>query len=234
MILLFSRKFLGESMEITAILIHIAEWIGTVAFSVSGAIHAIEKKLDLLGVVVLGCLTALGGGVLRDLLLGQIPPRAFSNFEYLIVASISALAVFAVAWFFRNGYRTHLAQLEQVNNVFDAIGLGAFSVVGVQIAMDSGYAGNLFFCVFLGATTGCGGGILRDLMCAKVPGVLTKHIYALASAAGGTLYWVLCQLNVPEPVSVCGGILPVIAIRMLATIFRWSLPKLRSLGESTS
>lgn len=221
-------------MEITEILIHVAEWLGTVAFSVSGAIHAIGKKLDLLGVVVLGCLTALGGGVLRDLLLGQIPPRAFSNFEYLIVASVAALAVFAAAWFFNNGYRAHLELLEQINNVFDAIGLGAFSVVGVQIAIDSGYAGNLFFCVFLGATTGCGGGILRDLMCAKIPGVLTKHIYALASAAGGTLYWGLCRLDAPEPISVCAGILLVIAIRMLATIFRWSLPKLRTLGERTS
>ncbi|MBO5778288.1 MAG: trimeric intracellular cation channel family protein [Clostridia bacterium] len=220
-------------MIITAILIHITELIGTVAFSVSGAIHAIGKKLDLLGVVVLGCLTALGGGVLRDLLLGQIPPRAFSNFAYLTLAALSALTVFVVAGFFQNGYRSHLALLEQVNNVFDAVGLGAFSVVGVQIAMEMGHNDNIFFCVFLGVTTGCGGGILRDLMCAKVPGVLTKHIYALASAAGGALYWGLCWLKVPELVSVLSGIGLVLVIRMLATVFRWSLPKLRELGDNT-
>lgn len=217
-------------MEITSILIHITEVIGTVAFSISGAIHAIGKKLDLLGVVVLGCLTALGGGVIRDILTGHIPPHAFSNFEYLIIATVSALVVFCVAWFFRKGYVAHLALLEQVNNVFDAIGLGAFSVVGVQMALDSGYGNNLFFCVFLGVTTGCGGGILRDLMCAKVPGVLTKHIYALASAAGGALYWILVSLKIDELITVGCGILIVISIRMLATIFRWSLPKLKELG----
>ena len=220
-------------MIITEILIHVTELIGTVAFSVSGAIHAIGKKLDLLGVVVLGCLTALGGGVLRDLLLGQIPPHAFSNFEYLTVATISALAVFAVARFFQSGYRTHLTQLEQVNNIFDAIGLGTFSVVGVQIAVETGHGGNFFFCIFLGVTTGCGGGILRDLMCAKVPGVLTKHIYALASAAGGALYWSLHLLQIPDLAAVLCGIGAVITIRMLATVFRWSLPKLCELGDDT-
>lgn len=217
-------------MEITEILIYIAEVIGTVAFSISGAIHAIGKKLDLLGVVVLGCLTALGGGVLRDILMGQIPPYAFSSFYYLIAATAAALAVFCVAWFFRKGYLAHLTLLEQVNNVFDAIGLGAFSVVGVQMALDGGYGDNLFFCVFLGVTTGCGGGILRDLMCAKVPGVLTKHIYALASAAGGVLYWVLVRLHTVDLISVGCSIMAVIAIRMLATVFRWSLPKLKELG----
>ncbi|MBQ8383339.1 MAG: trimeric intracellular cation channel family protein [Clostridia bacterium] len=216
---------------ITEILIHITELIGTVAFSVSGAIHAIGKKLDLLGVVVLGCLTALGGGAIRDLLMGQIPPRAFSNFEYLIVATVSALAVFVVASFFKNGYRAHLALLEQINNVFDAVGLGAFSVVGVQLALDGGYGDNLFFCVFLGVLTGCGGGILRDVMCAKVPGVLTKHIYALASAAGALLYALLCKFGVPELYGVLGGIALVILIRMLATVFRWSLPKLKELAS---
>lgn len=220
-------------MEITEILIHITELIGTVAFSVSGAIHAISKKLDLLGVVVLGCLTALGGGVIRDLLMGRLPPYAFSNFEYLIVASVTALVVFLIAAVFRKGYLTHLTRLEQVNNVFDAVGLGAFSVVGVQIALDGGYEGNLFFCVFLGVTTGCGGGILRDVMCAKVPGVLTKHIYALASAAGALLYALLCSFGVPELYGVLGGILLVILIRMLATFFRWSLPKLKELGSDT-
>lgn len=218
-------------MMITEILIHLTELIGTVAFSVSGAIHAIGKKLDLLGVVVLGCLTALGGGVLRDLLLGQIPPRAFSNFEYLTVAALSALTVFIAARFFKNGYRSHLTQLEQINNIFDAVGLGTFSVVGVQIAIETGHGSNLFFCIFLGVTTGCGGGILRDLMCAKVPGVLTKHIYALASAAGSALYWCLHLLHLPELVAVLCGIGAVITIRMLATVFRWSLPKLRELGD---
>ena len=218
---------------ITEILIHITELIGTVAFSVSGAIHAIGKKLDLLGVVVLGCLTALGGVAIRDLLMGQIPPRAFSNFEYLIVAAVSALAVFVVASFFKNGYRAHLALLEQVNNVFEAVGLGAFSVVGVQLALDGGYGDNLFFCVFLGVLTGCGGGILRDLMCAKVPGVLTNHIYALASAAGALLYALLCRFGVSELYGVLGGLALVILIRMLATVFRWSLPKLKELGNDS-
>ncbi len=218
---------------IEEILILITELIGTVAFSVSGAIHAIGKKLDLLGVLVLGCLTALGGGALRDLLMGQVPPRAFSNFTYLILAALSALIVFVVAGIFQNGYRVHLTQLEQINNVFDAIGLGTFSVVGVQLALESGYGGNLFFCVFLGVITGCGGGILRDMMCAKVPGVLTKHIYALASTAGAALYALLWKLGVPDIYGVIGGIALVILIRMLATVFRWSLPKLKGLGNES-
>ena len=144
---------------------------------------------------------------------------------------MSALAVFFVAWFFRSGYLAHLALLEQVNNIFDAIGLGAFSVVGVQMAIDGGFGENTFFCIFLGVTTGCGGGILRDIMCAKIPGVLTKHIYALASAAGGALYWVMVNLKAGELLSVACGMLIVISIRMLATYFRWSLPKLKELGS---
>ncbi len=218
-------------MELTEILIHITEVIGTIAFSFSGAITAIGKKLDLLGVIVLGGVTALGGGVMRDLLLGQIPPRAFYNFEYLIIAGLSALVVFLAAAIFRKNYTNHLKLLEQINNIFDAIGLGAFSVVGVQIALQGGYETNPFFCIFLGTMTGCGGGILRDLMCAKIPYVLTKHIYALASAAGSALYWLLFHLEVPELPAVMAGIIVIIAIRLLATIFRWSLPKLSDLAE---
>ena len=143
---------------------------------------AIQRELDLFGVLFLGAVTAIGGGVIRDLLLGQTPPQVFVNYIYLAVAVVTALTVFLwSAYHQRQEYRKR-RYADTLLNFFDAAGLGIFSVIGVQNTVNAGFGDNAFFCVFLGMTTGVGGGMLRDMMSRETPVVLRKHIYALASA----------------------------------------------------
>lgn len=214
-------------MEITSILFDITEIVGTIAFAVSGALIAIERRLDLFGVLFLGIVTALGGGTIRDVLLGVFPPRAFYSYVYLAVAFFSALAVFIAVW----GYKVHYARfqtpLKNINNIFDAIGLAAFSIVGSQLAVSQGYADNPFLCVFLGMTTGIGGGILRDVLSKEVPYVFQKHVYGVASLLGCMAYWTILRLTSSDTAAALTGVFLIILIRVCATVFRWNLPRIQ-------
>ncbi len=201
------------------------EIVGTVSFAVSGATVAISKKADLFGVVFLGSITALGGGITRDILLGHFPPRAFVNALYVSVAAVSAIIVFVLARIFKEKYTMRERVFESVNNVFDALGLGVFTVTGINAALSSDTQSNAFFAIFLGVTTGIGGGILRDLLSASVPSVLKKHIYALASIAGGCAYYLLVTNGVYQTFSAVICVAIVFIIRILATVFKWNLPK---------
>lgn len=135
-------------MEITGVIFTVTEIVGTVAFAVSGALIAIDRQLDLFGVLFLGVVTALGGGTIRDILLGVFPPRAFYSYEYLAVAFLTALAVFIVVWGYRTRYARFRTPLESINNIFDAVGLATFSIVGSQIAVGAGIRRKrIFVCV---------------------------------------------------------------------------------------
>lgn len=214
-------------MILTDILLPALEIVGTIAFALSGAMTAINRHMDLFGVVFLGAVTALGGGVMRDILLGQFPPLMFLNYQFLLLATLTAILVFLIAHAKRAVYLRHQARIDSVNNFFDAVGLAAFTVVGIQVAVAAGHEGNPFFCVFLGMTTGIGGGILRDMMSHAVPLVLRKHIYALASIAGGILYVGLRALSVDVPICSLVCLTLIVTIRMLATHYRWSLPRIQ-------
>lgn len=207
------------------ILFLVLELVGTVSFAVSGATVAISKKADLFGVVFLGSITALGGGITRDILLGHFPPRAFVNALYVSVAAVSAIVVFVLARIFKEKYTMREHIFESVNNVFDALGLGIFTVTGINAALLSNAESNAYFAIFLGVTTGVGGGILRDLLSASVPLVLKKHIYALASIAGGCVYYLLVANGVYKPIGAIVCVVCVFVIRILATVFKWNLPK---------
>ncbi len=214
-------------MELTDTIINITEIVGTVAFAVSGALIAIERRLDLFGVLFLGIVTALGGGTIRDILLGVFPPRAFYSYVYLSIAGFSALAVFLLVWIFRARYRRFQAPLKNINNVFDAVGLAAFSVVGTQLAAVQGYGDNPFLCVFLGMTTGIGGGILRDVLSREVPYVFQKHVYGVASILGSLVYWLIRHFGGGESAAVLTGAVLIVAVRICATVFLWNLPRIR-------
>lgn len=214
-------------MEFTDLLIVITEIIGTVAFAVSGALVAIERRLDLFGVLFLGIVTALGGGTIRDILLGVFPPRAFYSYVYLAIAGLTALAVFLVVWVYHARYRAFQTPLKSINNIFDAVGLAAFSVVGSQLAVAQGYGDNPFLCVFLGMTTGIGGGILRDMMSREVPYVFQKHVYGVASILGSAAYWLVQRFTGSEPAAALTGVVLIVAIRICATLWRWNLPRVR-------
>lgn len=204
----------------------IIEIIGTIAFASSGAMVAIKKELDLLGVIVLGVLTAVGGGMMRDILLGELPPTLFITPVYVIVAFITVLVLFAIMYFKRKGLEgSSIETYEKIMGVFDAIGLGAFTVTGINKAVEAGYGEYWFFVVFLGVLTGVGGGVLRDILAGQTPYILKKHFYACASIAGAVLYVSLLP-RVKDGAAMIISACLVVIIRLLAAHYRWNLPKI--------
>ena len=212
-------------MGYTDLVFHICEFVGTVAFAGAGAMVAIDKRVDLFGVLFLGMLTALGGGCLRDVLLGRFPPAMFSNYVYVTVSIVTALIVFIAARLLAERYRLNEAAIDQINNVFDALGLGVFAVVGVEVSISAGYGSNGFLAVFMGMTTAIGGGVLRDLLLREIPFVLKKRIYAIAAICGALAYYIGWRLALPETVSLLAGVGVTFVLRLLATAFKWNLPK---------
>ena len=211
-------------MQLQPNIIFIVEIIGTIAFASSGAMVAVRKRLDLFGIIVLGVITAVGGGMLRDLMIGNIPPNMFRNPVYVLAAFLTVLVLFLLfrCWPFLLGSR-YIEGYEKIMNILDAIGLGAFTVIGIDTGVEAGYGDYHFLIIFLGVITGIGGGILRDIMAGETPYVLKKHIYACASIAGACLYVVLLQVT-RSGSAMIGSALLVVAIRILASHFRWDLP----------
>lgn len=205
-------------------LFFLTELVGTIAFSISGAMLAIERELDLFGVIFLGASTAIGGGIVRDLMLGQTPPQAFQNYIYLLLAVMSALAVFGVSYMQnRKGLPMKFIN-DTILNVLDAAGLGIFSVIGVQNTIQAGFGDNALFCIFLGMTTGVGGGMLRDVLSKATPLVLRKHIYAIASIIGALCFYYV--KDVSETGAIFASVILVVILRVLACHYRWTLPRI--------
>lgn len=201
------------------------EIIGTIAFACSGAMVAIKKQLDLLGIIVLGVTTAVGGGMIRDIIIGIHPPTLFVNPVYVLMAFLSVMVLFAVVRFRRMSMNVlESMTYERIMNLLDAIGLGAFTVVGIDTAMEMGFGDYHFLMIFLGVITGVGGGILRDIMAGQTPAVLKKHIYACASIAGAVCYVLLLEVMSPDTAIVISAVL-VVVIRVLARHYKWNLPK---------
>lgn len=205
----------------------VLEIIGTISFAVSGAFVAIGACLDIFGVIFIGCITAIGGGIVRDVLIGISPPSVFSDFSIFIIAAVSSVIVFAAV--FRNKEKFDILneKITYINNFFDAVGLAAFSVMGTETAFTEGFADNAFLSVVLGMLTGIGGGIFRDILTRTTPYVFKKHIYAVASILGSCLYYILRKYFDNVIIASVTAMLSVIIIRLLAAKYRWSLPKIR-------
>ena len=212
-------------MDGVAFFFEIGEWIGTAAFAVSGAMIAIDKRTDLFGVVLLAVFTALGGGTLRDMLIGEFPPRMFYSYQYVLLAVLFALIVFALARAFKERYVVREPLIEQINNVFDAIGLGVFAVSGARIGVEAGFADNVFLLTFLGMITAVGGGMLRDVLLQEMPFVLKKRVYAVAAIAGALTYALLVRAGVSGAVAYGAGCALTTALRIFATVYRWDPPR---------
>ena len=163
-------------MDVGGTIFYALELIGVFAFAVTGSITAIKRDLDVFGVTIMGITTALGGGVIRDILIGSLPPSMFYSYEYVLLAALTSLGIFTVAYVAKEKFSLNLELINFINNIFDAIGLGVFSVLGVSIAMGAGHSDNAFLCIFLGTLTGVGGGVLRDIMCS---GVDTRLVHIL-------------------------------------------------------
>ncbi len=211
---------------VTEIILLILEIIGTVAFAVSGTLVAIKARFDIFGVLVVGCITAVGGGITRDLIVGQTPPLIFSNLYILGIAAATSAGVFVIAYAKRKIFEGIRERIERVNNYFDAAGLAAFTVMGVELSFSAYFIqGNAFLSVTLGVLTGVGGGLLRDILTETTPYIFKKHVYALASILGAIVYYLLRLFmeNIVLPTLV--GLALVFLLRVLATRYRWSLPK---------
>ena len=203
----------------------IGEWIGTAAFAVSGAMVAVDKRTDIFGVIFLAVITALGGVTLRDVLIGHFPTRMFNNHHYLLLSAVCALLVFVIARTFKEKYVMREHAIEQINNVFDAIGLGVFAVSGAGIGMEAGFSDNLFLITFLGMTTAIGGGMLRDVLLQEMPFVLKKRVYAVAAIAGALTFALLSRSGFSLAFAYGSGCAVTTTLRILAMIFKWNLPK---------
>ena len=197
------------------------EMIGTVAFAASGALTAMRKKMDLLGVIVLGVVTAVGGGMIRDILLGISPPLAFRN-PLAVIVAIAVSVILFIPW-----VRHHLMHNQRLFDtallVMDSVGLGVFSVMGIWNALDFSPERSTFLLVFVGVMTGVGGGVLRDILAGNTPYIFVKHVYACASLLGATVCALLWRV-VPNYVAMLTGMLCVLILRLLSAYFRWNLP----------
>ena len=206
-------------------IIYIMELIGTIAFAISGALIAVRRNLDLFGVVLVGCITAVGGGIMRDLFLGKFPPNIFSNVIVLIIAAITAIVVFVISYFNANKFESFEKRIESINNFFDAVGLATFSAIGTEMACELGFSDMAIFSISMGLLTGIGGGIIRDILVDSTPYVLEKHIYALASIIGSTIYYII-RINGNKIVALIVSIPIIVIIRLLAAKYHWKLPKI--------
>ena len=204
--------------------IFILELIGTVAFASSGAMIAIEKKMDIFGVNVLGATTAVGGGIMRDIILGLTPPGAFSHPVYVLVAALTSTILFVIAYAKPTAFESRVKTDYYDKLMFwcDTAGLGIFTVVGIQAAVRAVGGENVFFFVFIGTLTGVGGGVLRDIMAGETPYILVKHIYACAAIAGG-IVCVVGRTAIGEANGTILGLAATVLLRFLAAHFRWNL-----------
>lgn len=198
-------------------IIYTLDLLGTVAFAASGALAGVRRGMDLLGVVVLGIVTATGGGVMRDVLLNDTPPFCFKNELYLYLALAASIIVFLTP---RSFERMNRAML-----LLDALGLGTFLVIGTSKALsfNLGFMG----AVIMGVMTATCGGLVRDLLSNQIPLILQHEIYASACVVGGSVFYALHQLAVPSAVNLTISALLVIAIRGAAIMKGWQLPHRR-------
>ena len=185
---------------------------------------ALGADLDLFGVIALGVVTATGGGVFRDIVLGSFPPEAFVNPMYVAVAAATSLIVFLVVYI---GVHTKSEKdaktLKRLLLIMDSAGLAMFTVMGVNTAFHTA-PDNAFLCVFAGVLTGVGGGLVRDILVTSLPYIFTRHIYAIASIIGGMICTWLMQAGMKTP-AIWGGAAVILIIRLLSAHYHWKLPK---------
>lgn len=195
--------------------------VATGLFGFEGAIAGAVAGLDILGVIVVGMATAVGGGIVRDVLLGDLPPAAFGSPVRIVVALISSLLGFVVA-------ASPLHPTTLWLGVLDALALGLFAATGAQKALGRGSNG--WVVVFLGTVTAVGGGVIRDVLMSRVPVVLSANVYAVAAAAGAAVYLLCARLRLPGTVVIGLSVAACFALRVAAIVGDWQLPHLSDLG----
>ncbi len=190
--------------------------LGTVAFAISGVLVAMEKRLDLFGVLIVAFVTAIGGGTLRDLLIGNTPVVWMRDLTY--VTTIFITVVFAIL------FAGKLKYLRKSLFLFDTIGIGLYTMVGIEKGLQAELLP--IMCIALGTMTASFGGVTRDILCNEIPVIFRKEIYATACSLGGASYFLFIKLPIPESYAYVAAILIVIGLRILAVRFGISLPNI--------
>ena len=208
---------LAEFKAYAASTLLVLDLAGTFVFALSGAVAGVKERLDLFGVLVLSFAAASAGGVMRDLLIGAVPPAAISDWRYLAVSLLAGLVVFF--WY---PISERLRNLSNHVLVFDAAGLALFAVSGAQKAL--GYRLNPVMAALLGMLTGIGGGMLRDLLITQIPTVLRAELYAVAALAGAAVVVLGHVLNLPPTAMAITGAALCFGVRLIAIRRGWRLP----------
>lgn len=188
--------------------------IGTLVFAISGALTAMYKKLDLFGVYCIAFVTALGGGTIRDVMIGRTPVGWMADNKYIIIITIGFLLSII--------FNRYLERLRISMFLFDTIGLGVFTLIGLEKGLEFGL--NPVVCVILGTLTATFGGVIRDILCNEIPVLFRKEIYATLCIAGGILFFMLQKLKVQDSIISLTVTIFIISIRLIAFKYNWSLP----------
>ncbi|WP_035288793.1 trimeric intracellular cation channel family protein [Clostridium sp. KNHs214] len=196
------------------ILMNFFEILGTIAFAISGALLGVQKKLDIFGVSFLAMVTAVGGGIFRDIVIGTIPPAAFQDPKYCLISIGTAVITFQL--------HKDMNKLRKIILISDAIGLGIFTVIGANAAFSHGIKG-IFIVVSTGLFTGIGGGILRDVSVQHIPIVFRKEIYAVASILGALAFY-LCYKYISKETSIYIGFIVTFTVRIISVKYNLNLP----------
>jgi uncharacterized membrane protein YeiH len=191
--------------------------LGVIAFAISGVLAAMRKGMDLFGILIIAFVTSVGGGTLRDVLIQE---NVIWLRDMTYIYAITGTTVFAII------FRKKLNYLRKSLFLFDTIGIGLYTVVGIEKGISAGL--NPAICVLLGTISACFGGVIRDILCNEIPVIFQKEIYATPCIIGGTIYFPLIYLNIPENIVflIAGSV--VIVIRICAVVFKIQLPKVYS------
>ena len=198
----------------------ILDILGVIAFSISGVLSSLKKRMDAFGILIIAFVTSVGGGTLRDVLLG-LPVMWMQDMTYVYVIFVTTvLAVF---------FRKKLSYLRKSLFLFDTLGIGLYTVVGVEKGLSQELPA--IICVALGTMSACFGGVIRDILCNDIPQIFRREIYATACILGGLSYFVFLKLNFPESLIFFISGLVVIIVRLSAVIFKISLPSVYKKDE---
>lgn len=194
-------------------ILYAIDFIGTVVFAISGALTAVEKKLDVFGVATVAFVTALGGGTLRDVLMGATPVGWMGNITYLYLVFLGLI----IAFLFRNPVQ----KLRRTFFLFDTTGIAVFTVLGIQKALAIGI--HPIIAVMMGVISAVFGGVTRDIICNEIPLIFRKEIYASACLAGGIMFMILRYFDIPLDWNILATVLTIVLIRLLAVRYHLSL-----------
>ena len=195
-------------------LFDIFDLLGTVTFAVSGVLTALHKRLDSFGIFIIAFVTAVGGGTFRDVLIGNTPVSWMLELRYIY--TICLAVVFALI------FRNYLKHLRTSLFLFDTVGLGIFTIIGIEKGLEVGL--HPIICILLGTISACFGGVSRDILCAEIPIIFRKEIYATACIIGGLFFLGFSELHMPKNILYLSTASVIIVIRILAVKYKLSLP----------